>query len=441
MTGSLLGNAARIFSLSALVIALAFVGAQPAQANGNGNNGYQNLTSCNQLVTGNVRLMNDLLCTDSDGIVVGANNVNIKLNGFSIRCHDPGDPGSYKFSCQGGDPEHTFGRLSISLPSATDPDTGAETFDYGIDTNGFSHVTVEGPGMIQGFDIGVYVYGGNLDDTRPNASHVRVTKLNITGPDGEADLSTLEPDARPQTWGILVQNFLEYNRCYDDYQYHSNCKCKDDSVHGHGVEISSNAVDNHAEGIALYNASRVHIRTNFVHDTNDAGENGSFVQSHGIVVCANTPFCTPGVSRRNKLHNNLLVDNGMNVFFETMDDPLTPQNEGFADADGAITITGNAKDNDVFNNTVMGNNGDGISVRDGASSNKISNNLAVYNTSTDAPYDPLNPENPGTSPFFDIANRKAGPNNWFSPTNKCLTENDPAVPATVCNPGENDDWQ
>src|SRR5688500_1539753 len=99
MTGSLLGNAARIFSLSALVIALTFVAAQPAQANG--NNGYQNLTSCNQVVTGNVRLMNDLLCTDSDGIVVGANNVNIKLNGFSIRCHDPGDPGSYKFSCQG----------------------------------------------------------------------------------------------------------------------------------------------------------------------------------------------------------------------------------------------------------------------------------------------------------------------------------------------------
>src|SRR5687768_13002220 len=127
---------------AALVLTLSLVFANQARANG-GDGGYQNLTSCNQLVTTNIRLMNDLLCNDSDGIVVGANNIKIKLNGYSIRCHDPGDPGSYKFSCQGGDPEHNFGKVNVSLPSAFDPDTGAETFDFGIDTNGFSNVQIE----------------------------------------------------------------------------------------------------------------------------------------------------------------------------------------------------------------------------------------------------------------------------------------------------------
>jgi hypothetical protein len=423
-----LNKVVRVIGRATLVVALWGVFVPVAEATGGGSSDFTYPTSCNQVVSGKVVLKQDLTCNDADGLIVGGNHTTIYLNGFSIRCMDA-DPAAFKFSCQGGDP----GSLTPGLPSPTDVE--AEDADYGIDTNGFSNVEVIGPGMIQGFDIGVYVYGGD-NPLGPSASNVRVRKINVTGPDGKSDVLMPATNPRPQSWGILVQNFVEHGRCTNDAS-HSFCKCKDD-YHGHGVDIYGNSVDNHVKGIALYNSSRVDVRTNFVHDVNDADNAGnSLLVVDGIVICAiadptsqGERLCTVGVSRRNRIRNNLVVDAGSNY-----PDSLTP--------DGGIIVSGVARDNDVSFNTVMANNGDGISVRDGANNNTISNNLSLYNTSTDAPYvvDPITGQTTSqpTNPlFFDITSRRAGQNN-IKTNNKCLTEND-GVDPTVCNPGENDDW-
>jgi parallel beta-helix repeat protein len=145
-------------------------------------------------------------------------------------------------------------------------------------------------------------------------------------------------------------------------------------------------------------------------------------------------YCQEGISRRNRIRNNLLADNGQNFL-----DDITP--------DSAITIAGNAFNNDVSQNTVMGNNGDGISVRDNAGYNTVSSNLAILNTSTDAPYavdpitmQPIAPVEPAMPHFYDTTKRRAGMYNQIKTNNKCLTENS-EVDSTVCNPGEKDDWQ
>lgn len=101
----------------------------------------------------------------------------------------------------------------------------------------------------------------------------------------------------------------------------------------------------------------------------------STFQSHGIIVCAgnddpNTGACTPGTSRRNKISHNLIVDNGQNLDGDF--------------ADSGISLVGNVFKNDVYDNMVLQNNGDGISVRHGASDNNIKKNSSLFNTSTDA---------------------------------------------------------
>jgi parallel beta-helix repeat protein len=109
-------------------------------------------------------------------------------------------------------------------------------------------------------------------------------------------------------------------------------------------------------------------------------------------------------------------------------------------ADGGITLTGsNVRQNKVHGNIVIGNNGDGISVRDDASLNQIEKNSANYNTSTDAQGGYLANGDPAAPFFWDIAFRNA-PSNTVKPDNRCLTQSPSVTPANVCGPDENATW-
>lgn len=389
-------DATKVASRGALVIAVLLVIA-PSRAEAQS-------TLCNQPVSGHVVLTDDVNCVDSDGLVVAADNTTIHLNGFTIRCTDPD---GYKGSCQGGD--------VVNNPAPNpDPDTGNETQDFGIDTAGCgpggtvgacSNVNIQGPGRIQGFDIGVFVFGGPADG--PSAKNIKVRKVNVTAPDGRADFSLFLAQERPSSFGILVQNFV--------------------SSSGNALEVFGNAVDNHTIGIAVYNASDVDVKMNFVHDNNDAGTTTSVFESHGILVCTNEPLCDPfglggQVAARNKIHNNLVVDNGQN---------LGGLHE---EPDSGITVTGpGTSNNDVVHNNVSFNNGDGVVIRNGANNNRIANNSALYNTTYEASAE---------QPFYDISHRApVGANNTFHTNNRCEKESPLTVPENVCNLGEGDWWK
>src|SRR6267142_3716244 len=397
--------------------------------------------------SGDYVLNSDITCNDSTAIIVNADNVTIRLKGFSIRCWAPpitvphGDV-TYKNSCQGS--------------FYTGSDLGQHIKDCGVWTNGHSNVKIQGPGMIQGFGVGILLDGsgmqtcGAMTAASPAASafNVKAQMINVTGPDGRSDISDPIAGPRPRSFGIIAVNFLENA---------GTCsKWDSDDDHTHGNEIFGSSVDNYTEGIALYNASRVDVHENFVHDNNDAGDSAvsspvcttvlgittcvitpvTTYESHGILVCANdtsnpnrASACTPGMSFRNKIRNNLIVDNGQNSCIgsgcSTNNNTPGPENDSTEQIDGGLSLIGVANKNDVTNNTVIGNNGDGISLRNGADMNRISSNSSLMNTSTDAPYTATG--QPTMPHFWDITFRGAGANgmggnNIINSNNRCLTQ-------------------
>ena len=132
-------NCKRLFLTLSVLAALALISA-PAQAK------PPETVSCGQTLTHSVKLANDLTNCPSNGLVVGADDVTVDLNGHTI----DGD-----------------GELVADCPGFPGPDC-----DAGVqNTGGYKGVTIEG-GKLREFAYGVEVFGG--------ASHNRVRHISST---------------------------------------------------------------------------------------------------------------------------------------------------------------------------------------------------------------------------------------------------------------------
>lgn len=80
--------------------------------------------ACGQIIQGNVKLISNLICK-SDGLIVGANNTKIDMNGFSLK------------------------------------GPGINSNKVGIMVGGQHNVTISGNGIITGFQSGIYLSGSN----------------------------------------------------------------------------------------------------------------------------------------------------------------------------------------------------------------------------------------------------------------------------------------
>ncbi len=80
--------------------------------------------ACGQIVQGNVKLISNLICK-SDGLIVGANDTKIDMNGFSLK------------------------------------GPGINSNKVGIMVGGQHNVTISGNGIITGFQSGIYLSGSN----------------------------------------------------------------------------------------------------------------------------------------------------------------------------------------------------------------------------------------------------------------------------------------
>jgi hypothetical protein len=360
-------------AVASTLIGFGFLLATAAGAQG------QTPAMCGLTVTRSIQFDGDLICVDmvgrfTTGIVVGADNITIDLHGFKMSCQDVN---GYRGSCQG-----PFTEMS-------------PTEDIGIDINGFDNVRIRGGGSIQGFDIGIDVRPG-ADGSSINA---RIEKVNINGPDADGGLfGQLFPAAGPRpdaAAGIVVES--------------TACPS--------GIVIFGNSIENHTTGIDVRNSCGVEVKMNFFHD-NNGGLSGDFPSESHAVRLQN--------SRNNKIHNNLVIDNGTNL-----------------EDDSAFDLNGvNTANNLVTNNNVSFNNGDGILVRAGAQSNQIRNNQALYNTSNEPTPEFIDPVTGLTTTriFFDLAAEAAGPNNKFDSNNKCEAQSPEVTPGLVCAAGEGEAW-
>jgi len=240
---------------------------------------------CGTTIVVDTVLLDDQNCTNiTGGITIGANDIELDLDGFNINCTG----GGYLGSCQS---------------------TGA----IGVNQDGWTGMTVAGPGAIDGFTFGVSV----------DATGANVKDLWITGP------ASPNGNDRPQAQGILVTSI----ECPDDF---------DTTVNIHGNEI-----DNHREGVALFDANCVNIHHNEIHDNNSDP-----AQCSGILLVN---------SNNNKIQHNTIFNNGENL----------PNDAGI--------ILFNSDSNNIHQNDVSNNNGAGISLRGGSDLNKVDHNQATGN--------------------------------------------------------------
>jgi len=243
--------------------------------------------NCGDVLVADTVLTHTLNCTDiTGGLTIGAIDVKLDLNGWNINCTGAG----YLGSCQG---------------------TGA----VGVDQNGFTGMTVTGPGTIDGFAFAVSV----------DATGANVKDLNITGPVSPG----VNANPRPAAQGIVVTTI----DCPIDFET---------TVNIHGNDIS-----NHREGVALFDANCVNIHHNVIHDNNSDP-----VECSGILLQN---------SDNNKIHHNDVFDNGENL-----------------GQDGGILLY-TSDSNNIHHNDVGPNFGTGISLRAGSDLNKVDHNQVTGN--------------------------------------------------------------
>lgn len=272
--------------------------------------------ACGEVIVTDVKLENDLVCVNTDGLIVGSDNVTIDLDGHTIECVAPVTDG-YIGQCTGAGPNGVI---------LQDPDP-----EIGIDTNGHSNVHIFGSGIfapgggrVNGFDIGIRVSRGS--DISAQNLRIFARQIGIAG----------APEAAPQSTAILVEQI--------------SCPLPMKSiVHIGGGKSTENVAGGYNVGLWLRDADCVSAGWNTF-------QNGrsSLLESHGILL-------------ENSSHNNI-HENG------------TTTNGDRGPFDSGITLLGsNTFGNTITANRVIQNFGDGISVTRGASGNEIDNNLMFFN--------------------------------------------------------------
>jgi parallel beta-helix repeat protein len=326
------------------------------------------LTCGTQLMT-SVTLTADLVCTNSVGLEVGADNILIDLNGHTISCINPA---GYLGSCQ------VFANAPPGfVPGIVFPGNG---------TSGRHNVVIRGPGTITGFTHGVEIYNGH---------GIVIEGVTITGPTIPKSVDFI--NQRGPTQGVEIQN----SRCNTN-----------PFAPGWTAVVQFNDISNQTYGINLQGASCVLVNANQIHDNGGPDPNfGSF----GVLL--NELSTTGGhvPSSNNFIFENTITRNGVNE----------KDNAGILIS---ASFQGQAANNVVSTNNVSGNCGDGIAVADGASNNNISQNI-VLNNSTSTYGGQCHNVLPGM--FFDVDAIFAGPGNIWNTNNVCKTKS-AGIPAGVC---------
>jgi len=204
--------------------------------------------ACGSSISGNFVLDGDMICAETNGLIVAGDNTTIDLNGHSIQCTGAG--------------------LSGSCQKIVGGPTGIPANSYsGILSNGKSNVRISGPGTVDGFGIGVHLIAGD---------GLKVQDVTVTGP--------AQPDAA--TNQRLIANGIQI--------VNTTCPSPAENV----AIIDGNEVLNQRFGVILQNAECVKISDNYVHDNNSR-----FGDAHGVDLID---------SRNNLVMKNIIERNGAN---------------------------------------------------------------------------------------------------------------------------------
>ncbi len=264
---------------------------------------------CGMVVSGTIKVANDLVCIETTGLIVGSDNTKIDLNGHRISCIGVG----YEGSCQGV-------AHGITLPDE-EPEDGVL-----IQARNNVHVLTTQPGgTIDGFDNGIRI---------ERSTEVKIEHLTITGPPSPGPVNP-----RPFSHGILIRG--------------TSCPGGEGNIHLGTGEQSGNDLSNANQGIAI-NGSCVHVVHNVVHhnnSTHSVPSNGILLNNaSGNVVRGNQVFMN-GDQPETDLEKS---DGGITLRNNSRDNHITNNivNDNLGDG---ISVRLGSERNKIDNNTMLRN--------------------------------------------------------------------------------------
>ncbi|MDQ3882787.1 MAG: right-handed parallel beta-helix repeat-containing protein [Thermoproteota archaeon] len=146
------------------------------------------IASCGQVVTEDVTLTSDLNCANGDGLIVGASDITINLNGYSITSGGPSAGGGEGTPTASGGPSAGGGEgtptASGGPSGATDPLTTDYDGTSGILVANADNVAIAGLGKIDGFTRGVTFLGssgGSLSDVQMSGNDIGAVVASSSG--------------------------------------------------------------------------------------------------------------------------------------------------------------------------------------------------------------------------------------------------------------------
>lgn len=308
--------------------------------------------TCGQIITTDTKLANDLVGCPRHGLIIGADDITLDLNGHTIA----GDATPIE-DCPQDEP-CDVGIVNIALRDGT-PFNGP----------GFDSVTIEN-GVVRDFtEIGIYVFG---------ASNVVISRM-------QTSRSHIESD------GV---HMVDCTHCRIEDSSGSDYSVGFVVLASHDVVIErSVASDNVFAGIAVVFSDQVVVSGNTVTGTAD-GEGIALVESERNLVRHNIVSGNGGgvgiiQSDHNRvLHNRLLHNRFVGAYANGGDSNVIARNAIEGNGDGfeggihlSATEEGDGADhNRLFANRLVANDGDGILVDVGQIGTVIARNVARRNS-------------------------------------------------------------
>jgi CSLREA domain-containing protein len=308
--------------------------------------------SCGSLITTSTRVTNDLLDCLGTGLVIGASNITLDLDG------------------------HTIDGTGLAV---------------GVLNNGHDNVVITN-GFVQEFDFGVQLGDG----TAGNVVHGLTLQLNQEAAVQlvDADNGTTGNTIRDNTlidneYGIWLLDGTQFALVRGNTITSSSADgIRVESSSGNRVEANTVSQSSGA-GVALAGSSDNTVAGNTLSNNSAAGiavgETGLPANDNRIEVNTLTGNSGPGISVVESSGNELVgnvatLGGGTGIELELATNTLVQGNESTGNA-GGIELSGSS-DNRIEANTASGNNGNGISLEGGSLRNVVLLNSVNGNSGT-----------------------------------------------------------
>jgi large repetitive protein len=317
------------------------------------------MVTCDQVITADTKLANDLIDCPRHGLVIGASNITLDLNGHTV------DGNNVLFEPCPVDESCNVGIANSGLRDGR-PFNGA----------GFSGVTVKNGTIREFAEVGVYIR---------NTSDNTVRDIKASTSDDESA-------------GVILRGCTHCRVEHTSVSDMSVGIVLDRSI---GARIEHNNIQHVGfAGVALVVTEGSRIAHNSIHDSPDTDGIVVLAESHHNVVTDNESFnnggglSIVGGSHHNALVRNSLHDNAfVGMFVNASDDNRIESNyiarnaqaafDAGEGSDGGIHLTaddGDTSDRNVITkNTLVGNFGDGLLVDAGQGDTRIERNVARGN--------------------------------------------------------------